>query len=94
LVDTGAWAIDLGLDALVESQGGAGRRGAARGSTAGARPGAGRGAASDVESLSSMLEPDRTGVHEQGGNGKLIFAIVALVLIVGGALGFLLSQGI
>jgi hypothetical protein len=33
-------------------------------------------------------------VHEQGGNGKLIFAIVALVLIVGGALGFLLSQGI
>jgi serine/threonine protein kinase len=100
-VDTAAWANDLGLDAKVDAHGAGagGRRGgpSGSGSSAGGRSGAGqggRGAATDVESLSSMLEPDRTGVHDQGGNGKIFVAIAVLLLIVGGAVGFYLTQGL
>jgi serine/threonine-protein kinase len=79
-VDTSAWANDLGLDA---EQGG--RRGGGAGGGQ-ARPSQARpGPASDVESLSSMLEPDRTGLHEQRGNTWVIIAIVVLLLIAAGA---------
>jgi serine/threonine-protein kinase len=101
-VDTAAWANDLGLDAQGDAHGGgrgtggssaAGRSPHAVGGTGQSRAGQGRSAAaSDVDSLSSMLEPDRTGVHDQGGNGKLILVIALLLLIVGGAVGFVLTQ--
>jgi serine/threonine protein kinase len=95
-VDTAAWANDLGLDAHGDGGGGA-RRTSGQGSgvsAGGGRAGGGRGAPSDVESLSSMLEPDRTGVHDQGGNGKMIITIAVLLLIVGGVVGYLLMQGL
>ncbi|HRK45130.1 MAG TPA: hypothetical protein PK324_05855 [Nocardioides sp.] len=40
-----------------------------------------------------MLEPDRTGLHDQRGSGKLVLAIAAiLLLIVGGVVGLLVTN--
>ncbi len=100
-VDTAAWANDLGLDAQADGHAGAvggtagsGRRTGPPGTSTGARSGgAGRGAPGDMESLSSMLEPDRTGLHDQRGSGKLVLAIAAiLLLIVGGVVGLLVTN--
>ncbi|MBE7454483.1 MAG: serine/threonine protein kinase [Kofleriaceae bacterium] len=82
-VDTSAWASDLGMDTAEQGA----RRGGAPG-PARTRP----APASDVESLSSMLEPDRTGVHEQRGNRGIIIAIVVLLLIAAGAGAIVVMQ--
>jgi len=51
-----------------------------------------RPTATDVDSLSSMLEPDRTGVHKQGGNTGIIVAIVVLLLIAAAAGVFVITK--
>jgi serine/threonine-protein kinase len=99
-VDTSAWASDFGM----ESQGhahGHGKRAQRPTGRAAQRPGGsappppGPGGASDVDSLSQMLEPDRTGVHAQEGGGNktlLIAIIVALVAVIGAAAAFLATR--
>ncbi|MBZ0237555.1 MAG: hypothetical protein K8M05_34880, partial [Deltaproteobacteria bacterium] len=66
------------------------------GAGSGARGGgAGRGAVSDVESLSSMLEPDRTGVHDQRGSGRLVLVIAAVLLLIAGVVaGLVLTNSL
>ncbi|MBP6630146.1 MAG: serine/threonine protein kinase [Kofleriaceae bacterium] len=94
-VDTAAWAGDFGLQS--QDTGTAGRAAPpARPAAPAPRPPprqTGRPGGGDVE-LSQMLEPERTGVHKKPGESKLplILGLVALAIVVGGALAFLLSR--
>jgi serine/threonine-protein kinase len=98
-VDTAAWANDFGLDSHGGTQ--QPKRPPPRPSRPQpSRPGPSSqpppGGGGEVESLSQMLEPDRTGVHRHGepggGRGALVAVLVALVLIAGGAAAFLLTR--
>ncbi|MEZ4400399.1 MAG: serine/threonine-protein kinase [Kofleriaceae bacterium] len=73
-VDTSSWTSDL-----LESND-RGRRGSVPALT---RPAPAARAAGDLDGLSSMLEPDRTGAHERaGGRGLMIGIIVALLVAI------------
>ena len=86
-IDTAAWAGDMGLDSAVDHR----RPSMPVPAQAPVRPQAARpaGAPADVESLSAMLEPDRTGLHKQGGGSALWIVIVLVVLAAAGIGGYL-----
>ena len=100
-VDTSAWISDLGMDSTAEGrslrhqQPPANTHGAAAGSssrTPASSSSSRQTQPGDVD-LSTMLEPDRTGVHKQGGGGNgVIIAIVVLLLIAAGAGAFVITQ--
>jgi serine/threonine-protein kinase len=99
-VDTSAWASDFGIDSKGQTPV---KRSAVSRPTRPPpnRPG-GRttpppssGVPGEVDSLSQMLEPDRTGVHKHAPSNNrtmLIVIIVALIAITGGAAAFLLTR--
>jgi eukaryotic-like serine/threonine-protein kinase len=101
-VDTSAWASDFGM----EAQGNPAApkrqpprpsqpRPVGRPNVPSTPPPASGNPATDLDSLSQMLEPDRTGVHKNSGGpsrGLLIAIILLLVAIAGGAGVFLLTR--
>ncbi len=89
-VDTSAWATDLGIDSSADHQ--AALRRAQPAPPERPSPVPRPAPASEVESLSSMLEPDRTGVHAQRGSTTVIVAIVVLLLIAAAAGAFVVTQ--
>jgi len=103
-VDTSSWVSDLGLDSATDNQ--AARRPPpaappttprppqprAAGSGPGGAAGTGPTTGGEVESLSAMLEPDRTGVHRTGGGNGLLIALVVVLLLTAGAAAFVVTQ--
>jgi serine/threonine protein kinase len=95
-VDTSAWASDFGVDSQHPPAKRPPPRQTARPPN---RPGPSAPPPAapqhELDSLSQMLEPDRTGVHKNHPNpnrGMLIAIIVLLVAIAGGAAVFLLTR--
>jgi eukaryotic-like serine/threonine-protein kinase len=99
-VDTSAWVSDLGMDSTAEGRSLRQQQAAQAQAqaAANARPHAGQASSggarttSPGDDLSSMLEPDRTGVHKQGGGNGMIIVFVALLIIAVGAGAFIVTQ--
>ena len=82
-VDTSSWTSDL-LDSTTD-----GRRPSVP-------PGGNRSAVQpphgDLDGLSNMLEPDRTGVHDKGGGKGLLIGIIIAVVVAAVAAGVVVTQ--
>jgi serine/threonine-protein kinase len=95
-VDTSAWASDFGMESQGQGHGTGKRPQRQTGRAQPQRPsGSVPPPVGDVDSLSQMLEPDRTGVHaNEGGPSKalLISIIVALVCVIGAAIAFIATR--
>ena len=46
----------------------------------------------DLDGLSNMLEPDRTGVHDKGGGKGLLIGIIIAVVVAAVAAGVVVTQ--
>ena len=83
-VDTSSWAADLGFDD------GAPRPPAPARSpsppTAASDPAPARPSVDEIEPLSQMLEPDRTGLHERPGQGRAVLILIVVALLLAGAI--------
>ncbi len=51
------------------------------------RPTPARGDLSEVDSLSAMLEPDKTGVHSNDSGGRGLIIAIVLLLVIGAGIG-------
>ncbi|MBK9031617.1 MAG: serine/threonine protein kinase [Myxococcales bacterium] len=81
-VDTSSWTSDL-----LDSPDGRRQSVAPGGMRAGGTQPRG-----DVDGLSSMLEPDRTGVHAKGGGRGLLIGIIVAVVVAAVAAGVVVTQ--
>lgn len=48
---------------------------------------ASRPSSEEIQPLSQVLEPERTGVHERAGNGRTILVLIVLALVLAGGIG-------
>ena len=87
-VDTAGWAKDLSMDSSTDVRRVGGNPGGpTRNHPPTPRP------PGDVDQLSAILEPDKTGLHRQdGGGGALKLILILLVIAALGAGGFFAAQ--
>jgi serine/threonine protein kinase len=96
-VDTSAWASDFGIESQQRKQAAAPPRPTASRPppTRPAGPSTPPPVGHDMDSLSQMLEPDRTGVHRNQpdqGRGMLIVIICLIAAVIAGAAVFLVTR--